>query len=193
MTDSNNNDVDKLKEGSYDGIQEYDNQLPRWWVWLFVISVIFGFFYLYWFHFSGTGKSLREFYEDERQSLLLDDLVQQNQTKPVTNAELLTLADDEEFLGRGSKVFEEKCVSCHGAHGEGLVGPNLTDNYWIHGNEPVQIVKLINEGVPAKGMIPWKGQIKPEEVHAVAMYIKLKLHGSKVENPKAPEGELIPE
>ncbi len=97
---------------------------------------------------------------------------------------------DQASLAKGKEIFQKNCVSCHGPQGQGLIGPNLTDDYWIHGAGMSNVVHTIIEGVPAKGMISWRGVLKEDEILQVASYI-LTLHGTNPPNPKAPQGEKV--
>lgn len=99
-----------------------------------------------------------------------------------------TLLTDPEDIETGHKLFEKTCASCHGKFGEGSVGPNLTDNYWLHGGKFSDIVKTIEYGVPAKGMISWRGYLKPNEILEAASFIH-SIHGTNPPNPKAPQGD----
>ena len=97
---------------------------------------------------------------------------------------------DKVGLTKGKAIFTKNCLACHGANAEGLIGPNMTDKYWIHGGSLEDIIHIINVGVIAKGMIPWKPLLSKEEIHQVSSYI-LTLQGTNPENAKAPEGELV--
>lgn len=99
-------------------------------------------------------------------------------------ANTLVKAGDSE----GKKVFKQNCVACHGQKGEGIVGPNLTDDYWLHGNKLSDVVKVITNGVPAKGMMAWKPQLSTAQIQAVASYV-LSLKGAVPANGKAPQGK----
>ncbi len=100
------------------------------------------------------------------------------------------LLSDETNLAAGSKIWNTQCFVCHLNDGGGSIGPNMTDNYWIHGGDYASIVDLIKVGVPAKGMIPWQGTLSAEQINQVASFIKLKLVGSTPAVPKAPQGDL---
>jgi cytochrome c oxidase cbb3-type subunit 3 len=97
-----------------------------------------------------------------------------------------------EALGAGEKIFRKNCVQCHGAAGEGGIGPNLTDPYWLHGAGINNVLKTIKYGVPAKGMISWRGFLDQEQIHEVASYV-VTLVGTNPPNAKAPQGELVAE
>lgn len=185
-------DKDELLGHNYDGIQEYDNDLPRWWVWLFWGCIVWGVFYVLVYH-VGSWKFKSELLEDE--------LTKIQELKPkveltmgqgeALSAEILALASDKEALFRGTKNYQEKCAACHLDQGQGLVGPNLTDDYWIHGGSILDIRKVIVEGVPEKGMIPWGPLLQQQEINEIAAFV-WNLHGTNPPNPKAAEGELFP-
>jgi cytochrome c oxidase cbb3-type subunit 3 len=91
----------------------------------------------------------------------------------------------------GAQIFSEKCAACHGKEAQGIIGPNLTDNYWLNGNGQISdIIKIINEGVQSKGMPSWSSVLRPEEISLVATYV-FSLRGSNPQNPKLPQGKLI--
>jgi len=100
----------------------------------------------------------------------------------------LTPTSDKLVLGQGQQVFTTYCAPCHRPDGGGLVGPNLCDDYWIHGSNYVDTVKIIINGVPDKGMLTWRGILKPGEVQAVASYI-YQFRGTKPPNPKPREDQ----
>ena len=181
---------DKLRKHSYDGIEEYDNQLPRWWVVKFLITIIFAVSYLYWFHFADVGKGLFDSFKAAQQEESIKQLSLAAKGPKLSEEELRAYTTQPDKLKAGQAVFSSKCSSCHGQKGEGLIGPNFTDKHWIHGNQMTEIVAVIENGVPAKGMIPWKSLLTMEEIKSVAAYIK-NLEGTFVANGKAAEGVLI--
>jgi cytochrome c oxidase cbb3-type subunit 3 len=166
-----------------DGINELDNHLPRWWVWLFNITIIFSVFYVLYFDVLKIGPSQAEQYEREMA-----------RARGVTAAALAAAppqldapSTDAAVLARGRELYMANCAVCHAADGGGLIGPNITDDYYIHGPTFADSVHIIREGVPAKGMIPWKTTLRPDDIHAVASYIYT-LRGTTPANAKAPEG-----
>jgi cytochrome c oxidase cbb3-type subunit 3 len=169
----------------HDGIEELDNPLPRWWVYLFYATIIFSIGYApyYWF---GYGKSAVEVLaQDQRQS------TPQNSKDNKRDASLAAAVKDPAKITAGLAVFTAKCTPCHGPNGGGIIGPNLTDAYWIHGKgTPEDILKVVTEGVPAKGMLAWGTVLTPEELVAVVAYVH-SLVGTTPTNPKAPEGTQI--
>lgn len=179
---------DKLLSGhEYDGIRELDNKLPKWWLWLFYITIIFAVVYFISFHVIKIGDSQ----EDEYTKEVAAAKMQYKDTGPANtiDATNVTRLDDAANMSEGKAIFDRSCVVCHLAQGQGLVGPNLTDNYWIHGCKIGQIFNLITIGVPEKGMISWKSQLTPLQIQQVASYI-MSLQGSNPPNPKAPQGDI---
>ncbi len=172
----------------YDGIRELDNKLPPWWVALFYGTIIFGMGYWYYYEMSGKGMGQIELYEYEiAQAEIAQAEYLAKQANLVDESNVVFL-DDEAALAKGASIYKMNCVACHGPEGQGTVGPNLTDPYWIHGGGIKNIFKTIKYGVPAKGMIPWKTQLNPAAMQQVASYI-MTLEGTNPPNPKAPEGD----
>lgn len=173
----------------YDGIRELDNVLPPWWVYLFYATVIFAPIYLGYMHFSDYGKSSSEQYEIEvaqAEKQVKAYLAKQSDLVDETN---VTLLADEGDLMLGQSIFETNCVLCHGPNGQGnATGPNLTDEYWLHGGGIKNVFTTIKYGVPEKGMISWKTQLRASDIQRVASYV-LSLQGTNPPNPKAPQGE----
>jgi cytochrome c oxidase cbb3-type subunit 3 len=176
----------KLLEHEVDGIKELDNLLPRWWVWLFNLSIVFAVIYLLYYHVFGAGDLQAAEYAKEAK--------RGEEIKSVAIAafesSLGTLAPskDEAVLGEGRQIFLSYCAPCHRADGGGLVGPNLCDDYWIHGSNYVDNLKTIINGVPAKGMLTWRGLLRPGQIQAVGSYIYT-LRGSNPKNPKPREDQ----
>lgn len=218
---------DKLLDHDYDGIQELDNDLPRWWLWLFILTIIWAVVYLLYFHVFDVGYLQADEYKKEMNPNyvrvsdadskflgvlpdyhnpyyspkgdmtprleLLGKGVQKfvEETKETDTVTYVALTDETD-LKAGKAIFVKNCVQCHGAAGQGLIGPNLTDKYWIHPADFSGIVKSIKYGYPAKGMISWRAFLKPEEILKVASYVK-SLKGSNPPNAKAPQGDIIVE
>ena len=176
-----------LLDHNYDGIQELDNNLPRWWVWLFYITIIFSAVYLIYYHVARAGDLQAAEYDQEMKSGASVKAAAMGHFE--ANIPALTPSADAAVLADGSQIYAKFCAPCHRADGGGLVGPNLTDNYWIHGSNYVDTVKVIWNGVPAKGMITWKTVLKPDQIQAVASYIYT-LRGAKLLTPgKLPENQ----
>lgn len=176
----------RLLEHDADGIQELDNLLPRWWVWLFWMCNVFAFIYILYYHGLGLGDSQASAYIKEAKAG--DEIKTAALASFEANIASLQPTQDKASLEDGRRVFTTYCAPCHRADGGGLVGPNLTDDYWIHGAKYEDNVKTIINGVPAKGMLTWRGVLKPQEIECVASYI-FTLRGSNPPNPKPPENQ----
>jgi cytochrome c oxidase cbb3-type subunit 3 len=176
-----------LLDHDYDGIQELDNQLPRWWVWLFYITIIFAAVYLVYYHVAKAGDlSAAEYVKEMKAG---EQLKAAAMGKFESSIASLQPSTDVVVLENGRQTYAKFCAPCHRADGGGLVGPNLTDDYWIHGSAYADNVKVIWDGVPAKGMITWKTVLKPDEIQSVASYIYT-LRGAKLASPgKLPENQ----
>jgi cytochrome c oxidase cbb3-type subunit 3 len=175
-----------LLDHEYDGIRELDNKLPRWWVWLFYGSIVFAVFYMCYYHLFHAGDLQEAAYLKEYQA---GEAVK-NATMSRFEASFLTLtpSKDQAIVDHGHQIFARSCAPCQRADGGGLVGPNLCDDYWIHGSNFSDNLTTIWNGVPAKGMITWKKFLKPDEVYSVASYIYT-LRGTHPPNPKPPENQ----
>ena len=167
----------------YDDIEEHDNRLPNWWLGILWTTIAFGFGYWFYYHVAEAGQSPLSEYQQEASEAArrLAD------SKPLSNETLLALVKDEQTLNNGKQLFQQNCATCHGAQGEGKIGPNLTDNAWLHGGKPVEIHKTISEGAVAKGMPAWERTLGPGRVRALAAYV-LTLKGLNVPG-KPPQGE----
>lgn len=182
---------DILLDHEYDGIKELDNNLPPWWKYLFYFSIVFAIFYMVHFHVLGDGDVQANEYVQEMRNAELELAAYSNSNQSI-NAENVTLLEDDGSLYSGSEIFKTHCAACHAKDGGGLVGPNLTDKYWIHGGGLSDIFITIQEGVPEKGMISWKSQLSPKDIQEVSSYVYL-LRGTTPAAPKAPEGEIYTE
>jgi cytochrome c oxidase cbb3-type subunit III len=169
----------------FDGIQEYDNDLPPWWKYMFYVTIVFAVGYMLHYHVFRTGMLQEEEYEMEMQQAAL--IASQNVEDPnaVTNFEVLT---DAGALESGKSLYIQNCAACHGQNGEGTVGPNLTDEYWIHGGDVNDIYRTIKFGVPSKGMVPWQGKLTKDQMLEVSSYI-ISLKGTNPPNAKEAQGE----
>jgi len=181
---------DILLNHDYDGIRELDNVLPPWWVALFWGGVIIGFAYLGYYHVWDYGQSSSEEYATEMEYAerqINAFLARQPDVVDENNVAILT---DESKINLGGSVFIAYCAACHGQQGEGGIGPNLTDKYWIHGGSINDIFKTVKYGVPAKGMIAWKSQLRSSDIQNVSNYI-LQMQGTNPPNAKEPQGVLV--
>jgi cytochrome c oxidase cbb3-type subunit 3 len=181
MTEDEKKEV--ILDHDYDGIQEYDNPLPNWWLMTFFGTIIFAFLYYTHYEISGVQKTqLQELANDLKSSKAAEPACAEF-TEESLEQKLNAMAADT-----GKQVFTEKCSVCHGPKGEGLIGPNLTDHFWIHGKGTrLDIYSTVTKGVLDKGMPSWETMLKPEELLAAVKYV-YGLRGSNPPNPKAPQG-----
>ena len=259
---------DEVFEHDFDGIQEYDNELPGWWKKLFYGSIVFAVIYMLYFHVFSMGDLSRVEYMKEIDPNYTEPMVEvsggvfnsytspflakKENLTPRVRAELnkiinapfdehmyraMSKATPEQLeklkvvfpelytnfeagvmsqpmapaasssstiastltepltegaaLTDGKQIFEVQCFSCHGKAGEGGIGPNLTDEYWIHGNKMQEVLRVIYKGVPAKGMIAWEKTLSQDQIEHVASYVLVKLQGSNAPNGKAPQGDKV--
>ena len=180
---------DQLLDHNYDGIQELDNDLPPWWLYMFYFTIGWAVVYIIYFHVLGVGELQQQEYQSElRAEAQRLEAITARQKASDTSP--LTAFTDAENLAAGKEVYMLNCMACHGQYGEGTIGPNMTDEYWVHGGTMPEIVKTINVGVPAKGMISWKPILPSLQIKQVASYI-LSLQGTNPANGKAPEGKKV--
>lgn len=180
-------DKSVLLDHNYDGIQELDHPLPFWWMMIFAITIAFSIpYYLYYVHFDGPShkeqlneslakiKTQQEEYEAKQGGFDIDSYKAFIVTKKAKKI--------------GRKTFKRKCKACHGAKGEGGIGPNLTDSYWLNGKGNIaDVYKVIDKGVEEKGMQAWGQTLGKEKMMAVTAYV-MQLKGTNPPNPKEPQG-----
>ncbi|MBX3252842.1 MAG: c-type cytochrome [Chitinophagaceae bacterium] len=177
-------------EHEYDGIRELDNRLPPWWLYGFYVTIIFSVVYLWRYHVAYSAPLSKEEFEismkkaDEKVKAYLEAKGESVDENTVT---LLTDAGD---LAAGKAIFNTACVACHKADGGGLVGPNLTDDYWVHGGDVKSIFKTIKYGINA--MPQWQTSYSNKQIAQITGYVK-SLHGTNPPDAKAQEGELYKE
>lgn len=177
---------------AYDGIRELDNKLPPWWLYGFYISIIFAGIYLWRYHVSHTAPLSAEelaIAMTEAEEEKANRLKKAGSDIDENTVKLMMAATD---IDAGKKIFTGSCAPCHAADGGGVVGPNLTDDYWLHGGSVKDIFKTIKYGVPEKGMQPWKGNFSPTQLAQLTSFIK-SIKGAKVANAKEPQGDLYKE
>lgn len=182
----------EVLDHEYDGIQELDNPLPSWWLATFYGAIIFSVLYVSYYLF-GPGLTLEQELAADMGRLKTIEEANRKNRPALTEEQLAAAFADQKNHELGGQIFAAKCAACHGNTGEGQIGPNLTDNFWIHGDSrPVSLIKIISEGVPEKGMPPWASLLAPEEVVAVASHVK-SIIGTHPKNPKAAQGTEIKE
>lgn len=213
----------KLLSHDYDGIQELDNDLPRWWMWLFIITIVWAVLYVFYYHVASIGYLSADEYELEMNpsyvrasstellGLLPEyhsplhnpygDVTPYSQlmgieteafvrvTRETDTLIYLELTEEVDLVA-GHEVYVKNCANCHGKLGEGGVGPNLTDDHWIHGATMTDVTKTVLYGFPAKGMISWRGFLNDKQILQASSHI-LTLKGTNPPNGKAPQGELV--
>lgn len=176
----------------YDGIRELDNPLPRWWLFTLYGAIVFSVGYWFYFHTLHVGQLPMAAYEDElrraKEAEEAREAALEAQGKGVTEEQLVALGKDPAVVQRGAEVFKQTCVACHGAQGQGVVGPNLTDAYWIHGGKARDIYSRVSSGVLDKGMPAWKPVLGTTRVKEVTAFV-LSIRDTQVPGGKAPQGE----
>jgi len=180
----------RLMAHAYDGIHEYDNPLPGWWKAIFIASIVFAVMYGFYFHIANWGTTPAQRYQTE--------LAEYNSTKTmrdaaeaahVNEAALARNALDAKHVEHGAAVFATRCVVCHTADGHGEIGPNLTDNFQIHGTTRMDIFHTIHDGAPGTAMIAWGEQMAAGDIVDVATFVTT-LRGQNIKG-KPPQGEPV--
>ena len=174
-------------EHEFDGIKELNNPIPPWLLWLWYISVTFAVVYFVVYHIYGWAPLQDVEYENQMARAEAQLKKHHTETGQIT----IALFTDDENVAAGQALFQQKlCITCHGANGEGnAIGPNLTDQYWLHGSGKVEdVFNTIKNGVPTKGMTPYKDQLSDKEILQVSSFILTKLAGSNPPNAKEPQG-----
>ena len=180
-------EADVLLDHDYDGIRELDNALPPWWKYGFYVTVVVAVIYMFNFHVFGYGKNPEQEYMAEMEAGKRMEEAYKAKTKNLVDENNVTLADAA-GISEGEKLYKQSCVACHGANGEGGIGPNLTDAYWIHGGSLNDIYKTIKLGYPEKGMQSWESMFTPVQMKDLTSYVK-SIKGTNPANAKAPQGE----
>ena len=184
------NEKDVQLDHDYDGIKELDNALPPWWLYGFYLTILFSVVYLYQYHVSKSAPlQVQELNNEFAAAKLEAEEYAKTHPKKV-DENTIEYAANADFISAGKTLFGQKCVACHGPEGQGLQGPNLTDEYWKNGGSIKNIFKTIKNGVPNMGMIAWGQELTPNQIETLANYIK-SIKGTNPVNPKAPEGDLF--
>lgn len=175
---------------NYDGIKELDNHLPPWWKWLFYGTIGWAVVYMVVYHFSGSLPLMEEEYqnevaiaEEQKKKFLA------NQPKVAVDENTLTYTKDDAIIAKGKEIYSINCAPCHKNDGGGGIGPNLTDEYWLHGGGVKDVYATVKNGVPEKGMVSWSNVLNPEQMRDVSFFI-LSLKGTNPPGAKAPQGEV---
>ena len=183
------NDKDVVRDHEYDGIKEYDNPTPGWWIFIFFATFVFSIWYFLYYHASTMSTSVAQGFEND----VTEDLKKRFSTigdlKPDEPTMLKYMANAE-WKSVGASVFKANCVSCHGPDAAGQVGPNLTDDNWKNVLKLADIPQVIMNGAGAGAMPAWKTRLHPNEVVLVAAYVA-SLRGKNLPGPRGPEGAVI--
>ncbi|MBK7528542.1 MAG: c-type cytochrome [Sphingobacteriales bacterium] len=184
---------DIMFDHDFDGIRELDNSVPPWMRYGFYFTILFGIFYLYRYHVVQTAPlQLEELaLEYKAAEAEIAKLHSQKGTAAI-DENTVTLLTDNPSVENGKTLYINTCAACHGQKGEGGVGPNLTDDYWIHGGSLKDIFKTVKYGVPDKGMVPWQTTLSGTQMQQVSSFVKT-LHGTNPSNAKEKQGELFKE
>lgn len=182
----------KYKQGEvidsheFDGIQELDNPPPPWLMYLFYITVLFSIGYWIYYHMTDAGPLQEDEFNQEMAIVAKAEAKRVAELPPASTEASTDPAD----LAAGQELYMGKaCFACHGMNAEGnAIGPNLTDNFSIHGCDFSTTIKLIKNGVPTKGMTPYKDQLTQKQTEQIASYV-LSLAGSNPANAKEGQGE----
>lgn len=178
-----------MLDHDYDGIKELDNVLPPWWVNLFYATIIFGVIYLVRFHVMDAYTQAEEFEQEVQLANAELEKMKANSPKEEITLDKVVMLTDEASLAKGKEIFTNACAACHKADGGGIVGPNLTDEYWINGGGIKNVFKLISEGSKNNpSMVAWNKTLESTDIQKVASYV-LSLQGTKPAGAKPAEGE----
>jgi cytochrome c oxidase cbb3-type subunit III len=181
MSQKENDNEITIREHVYDGIQEYDQKLPNWW--LFTLYITMVWFVIAWFVYYQTP--MRTLTDEERVDGQIAVIEEKKKAEleamlaSISNESLKEMSADASHTASGKAIFETKCAACHGfdlsatLNGIPLPGVPLNDSEWKYGSTPLEIMKLVTEGSPdlTKGMIPWKTQLGGAEIAQVVAYI----------------------
>jgi cytochrome c oxidase cbb3-type subunit 3 len=182
---------DLVMEHEFDGITELNNPTPRWFMVLFFSSILFAVVYLFNYEVFGFGQNQEQEYKSELEQAEMDKvafLSNPVNAKAAVNENSIALSKDAAVIKSGAALFANRCTPCHGEHAQGIVGPNLTDEFWLHGGTVHDVFKTIKYGVPEKGMIAWEKSLSAQQISDLTNYV-LSLQGSHPAGAKAAQGE----
>ncbi|PIE01776.1 MAG: hypothetical protein CSA81_10365 [Acidobacteria bacterium] len=180
----------KVMEHQFDGIEEHDNPLPGWWLSIFWIGVAIAIVYPIYYHVLYPEKLTFKKYDLEMAALA--EMEASKPVEVVTTQDLMAEYKAGGWQESAAAAFKANCAVCHRADAGGSIGPNFHDDYYIHGGKLENFVKVINEGVLQKGMTPFKGVLKPDQIKHLAFYVRSQ-RGTPVDNPKEPQGKKVDE
>jgi cytochrome c oxidase cbb3-type subunit 3 len=173
----------------YDGIRELDNKLPAWWIYGFYLTIIFAGIYLWRYHVAYSAPSSIEEFQIAMKAADVEKAEYLKKSATNVDESTVKLSTEPAIIEAGKKIFVGSCAPCHGPEGQGTVGPNLTDDYWLHGGSVSSVFKSIKYGWPEKGMKSWKDDFSPIQISQLANFIK-SIHGTKPANAKEPQGTI---
>ena len=179
---------DLLIEHEFDGIKELDNPVPGWFNFLFYGSIAVGIMYFITYHVADWGPSQEQEYVTEMKRAEEDQKLYLSKSANKIDENTVAINAEAPVISAGKAVYDANCVACHGDKGQGVVGPNLADEYWLHGGKINSVFKTIKYGVPEKGMISWEKTLSPKQISEVSNYI-LSLKGTNPANAKAAQGD----
>lgn len=179
---------DLLIDHTYDGIQELDNPTPVWFNALFYSTIVFAIGYLLIYHVFGWGMNQEQEYLAEMQAAEVQRMEYLATSGTNIDENNVALDLSPEMVIPGQEIYLQSCGVCHGNQGEGMIGPNLTDEYWLHGGDIKDIFRVVKYGVPDKGMVPWESSLTPVQIAQVSNFIA-SIMGTNPPNPKDPQGD----
>ena len=179
---------DMMLEHEFDGIRELNNPVPGWFNFLFYGSIAFGIMYFVTYHVTGWGMLQEEEYVVEMKQADKEKKIYLAKSANNIDESSVKVSSEASIISAGMAVYKANCVACHGEKGQGTVGPNLTDEFWIHGGKIDYVFKTIKYGIPEKGMMSWEKVISPKQISEVSNYI-LSIKGTDPVNPKTPQGD----
>jgi cytochrome c oxidase cbb3-type subunit 3 len=189
VSDSKNAPEADLLDHEYDGIKEFDNPMPRWWVAMFWATAVYAVGYIGFFHMTGRGQSVEESFQEDLR-LAREERAKNSLKEAPSEVVLSKLMADPALMQDAKVTFGERCAVCHGADGQGLIGPNLTDGSWIHGKgQLMDIFQVVSHGVSTKGMPAWELTLQPIEIRKLVAFVGT-LRGKNLPG-KAAEGQPV--
>lgn len=191
-SDPHISDDGPMKGHRYDGIREYDNPMPGWWVWIFILSIIFAVIYVLGLHVFGFINSYEDDLAEGIENLEVMRMAYAGQASPLETdpAALAAIIEDPGAASLSLTNYATYCAACHGDEGQGLIGPNLTDRYWIHGGSNERLFEVISTGITDKGMPGWESVLSSEDRARLVALIR-SMAGTNPPNAKEPQGELL--
>lgn len=172
----------------FDGIKELNNPIPYWFNVLFYGTIVIGITYFFVYHVYDLAPLQAAEYEIAMKEAEIEKAEYVKRAGNLVDESNVKLITDKSKITEGANLFTAKCAVCHGNNGEGKVGPNLTDEYWIHGGDIQSVFKTIKYGVASKGMVAWQNSMNGGQMQELASFV-LSLQGTKPAGAKEPQGE----